>query len=199
MSALLLAAGSVTVESQAITFAITGAIVTILTLSINTMSKRSSEARISKQKGIDNEARLEEKATDLLNDIAKEKRLNDRQDALQNRIDEQAKLTIKKLADVEDLGKVTHALVNSGATASMKDQRDGWIVTLALMREIEALKQHNGEQPTDETKKAILLLEQRITTMESNIQDRVKQQQLAEGMIAVEKEIIERANRVPST
>jgi hypothetical protein len=195
MLGALISVAEVTVESQAITFAITGAIVTILTLSINIRSKRKTEIRINDQRNLENKSRLEEKATDLANDIAKEERINARQDAIQTRVDAQAEYTVKKLKDVEDLGKVTHALVNSGATAAMKDQRDGWIVTLALMREIEALKQHNGEEPTDETKKAIALLEQRISTMESNIEDRVQQQKIAEGLIAVEKEIIDRANR----
>jgi hypothetical protein len=189
------AAAAVTQESQTVLFIVTGAMVTIITMGITVMSKRKTEIRANEQFNKVNAERLMEKADDNERDIAKEKRLNDRQDALQAHLEQQAKQTLTKLQDVEDLGKVTHALVNSGATAAMKDQRDGWIVTLALMREIEALKQHNGEQPTDETKKAIALLQQRIATMESNIADRVKQQELAESMIAVEKEIIDRANR----
>lgn len=196
---MVYAASTVTQESQTVLFIVTGAMVTIITLGINILSKRKTEIRANNQKNLENTERLAEKDADTVREIAKEKRLNDRQDALQEHLEQQARQTLKKLEDVEDLGKVTHALVNSGATAAMKDQRDGWIVTLALMREIEALKQHNGEEPTDETKKAILLLQQRITTMESNIADRVKQQELAESMIAVEKEIMARARPVPVT
>jgi len=192
---MVYAASTVTQESQTVLFILTGSAITVITLAINVISKRKSEQRVNVQINRVNDDRLQEKADDNDREIAKETRQNNRADALQARLEAQAERTLKKLGDVEDLGKVTHALVNSGATAAMKDQRDGWIVTLALMREIESLKQHNGEEPTDETKKAIALLEQRITTMESNIQDRVKQQELAEGMIAVEKQIVARAAR----
>lgn len=189
----ILPTSPVTIESQAVTLAV----ITLITLCITVLSKRKTEIRVNKQKNLENEQRHKEKQEDIVNEIAKEQRLNNRQDELQKHLEEQANKTLKKLEDVEDLGKVTHALVNSGATALMKDQRDGWTVTLALMREIESLKKHNGEEPTEETQKAIALLQQRIATMDSNIEDRLKQQQIAESMIAVEKEIITRSNRPP--
>ena len=161
--------GDVTPVTQAITFAVVGGLFTLVTLLITNKAKRDTERRVHEEKVGDREAL-----------IAKETRDYARQDEVARRVDVTAKATMEKLRRVEDLGIVTHALVNSDKTATMRDQRDTMIVNLALMREVVSLKEDAGKQPSPETVKAIDALAERVVTMQAKIDDRLRQQEAAE-------------------
>lgn len=186
-----------TQTSQAITFSLIAAFVTILTIVLNNRTKAHAEKRVIEQSNLSDERannqflereriRLKEKQEDLAAQIAKEERDYARQDEVASRVENATKMTLRKLSDVEDLGKVTHALVNSDKTAQMQDQRDGWIATLALMREIADLKNVAGTFPSPETKKAMDDLVTRIQTLQDQIDNRLAQQLAAEQRIELD-------------
>jgi hypothetical protein len=110
-----------------------------------------------------------------------------------------AKITMGKLQTVEDLGRVTHALVNSDKTATMKDNKDQLGVTLVLMKEIVSLKEAQHIEPSEATLEAIVALETRIKTLQSNIDDRLKQQEQAEDALIMKRLGIMDSGEVPVT
>lgn len=186
-----------TQTSQAIMFSLIAAFVTILTIVLNSRTKAHAEKRVNEQANLAEERantqyleretlRLKEKQEDLDASIAKEERDYTRQDEVAARVERATKLTLRKLGDVEDLGKVTHALVNSDKTAQMRDQRDGWIATLALMREVISLKEAAGKTPSDEALQAVAALEIRIETLGSQIDNRLAQQLAAEQRVELD-------------
>jgi len=172
---------NVTVTTQAITFAAVGGFFTLVTLLVTNRSKRDMQELTHADRQADEAARLAEKNADREALIAKETRDYARQDEVARRVAEDAKATMAKLKQVEDLGIVTHALVNSDKTASMRDSREGLIVTLALMREVISLKEVAGKVPTPETVTAVEALVTRIATMQKDIDDRMAQQAAAEA------------------
>ena len=177
----MLSAETVTPLTQGITFAVAGGFFTLVTLLVTTRSKRDMQNLTHADRQADEASRLAEKVADREALIAKETRDYARQDEVARRVAEDAKATMSKLKQVEDLGIVTHALVNSDKTASMRDAREGLIVTLALMREVVSLKEVAGKTPTPETVAATEALVTRIATMQKDIDDRTAQQLAAEA------------------
>lgn len=183
----MFAADAVTPVTQAVTFAVVGGFFTIVTLLLTNRAKHQAEQRIVDQTNLAEERRREEKDDDRQAAIDKEERDYARQDLVAERVERSTQMTLRKLGDVEDLGKVTHALVNSDKTAQMKDQRDGWIVTLALMREVISLKEQSGKEPTADAALAVEALSTRIATLDSQIADRLAQQLAAEQRVELDK------------
>ena len=180
----MLSAETVTPLTQGITFAAAGGFFTVVTLLITNRAKHDATDREHALRVEDETARRSEKEADLAAAIAKEARDYARQDEVARRAAVATQATMTKLLAVEDLGKVTHALVNSDKTAALKDQRDALMVTLALMREVVSLKVAAGREPTAETNTAISAMEARLVTLESTIADRTAQQKAAEVAIA---------------
>lgn len=179
--------GDVTPVTQAVTFALVGGFFTIMTLVLTNRAKSSADQRIIDQHNRDEQLRRVEKDEDRRAAIDKEGRDYARQDEVAARVERATAMTMRKLGDVEELGKVTHALVNSDKTAAMQDQRDGWIATLALMREVISLKQDSGREPTEDSLKAIADLTTRIATLQHQIESRLAQQLAAEQRVELDK------------
>jgi hypothetical protein len=78
----------------------------------------------------------------------------------------------EKLVVVEHLTKVTHDLVNSDKTTELRRQRDDKAATLALMREIVALKRSAGQAADAKSLHAIERVVQEIGTLDQTILDR---------------------------
>lgn len=91
-----------------------------------------------------------------------------------------------QVTDVGNTVNVTHALVNSDKTAGMKRERDGSKILLVMMRELLSSKEAAGQPVSDESREAVLTLQTEIATLDSNIADRVHQQELAEQRNAVD-------------
>lgn len=180
-------ADAVTPVTQGITFAVIGGFFTVLTLVLTNRAKHQAEQRVIDQTNLAEEYRRVEKEEDREAAIAKENRDYARQDEVAARVERATVMTMRKLDKVEGVVDVTHALVNSDKTATMKDQRDGWMVTLALMREVISLKEQSGKEPTAEAMQAVAALEQRIATLNSTIEDRLAQQLAAEQRVELDQ------------
>lgn len=164
----------VTPTTQAITFAIIGAFVTLMTIVLSNRAKRLMAKQLHEQRVADRIAAQQ-----------KEERDFERQQEMQRKLDNSTSMTLTKLHDVENLGKVTHALVNSDKTATMKDQRDNMKLTLALMNEVVALRAEQGGTPTAQTLVAIDNLATQIATLDTSIADRLHAQAVAEEHNAI--------------
>jgi hypothetical protein len=79
---------------------------------------------------------------------------------------------------------VIHTLVNSTLTAAMQAEYDATVRTLALMREVAALKQAAGQEPTDETAVAIDAMQARVTELKVAVDDRLTQTAVADQQLA---------------
>jgi len=71
---------------------------------------------------------------------------------------------------------VIHTLVNSNMTAAMQSEFDAVSRELAMMREVAALKQAAGQQPTGETTAAISVTEAKLHELDAALADRAKAQ-----------------------
>jgi Mg2+ and Co2+ transporter CorA len=69
---------------------------------------------------------------------------------------------------------VIHDLVNSNLESALRGERDANAATLAMMRELVALKRANGHEPSIETLAAIETLENRIAELDAMLADRRK-------------------------
>ncbi len=150
------------VALQALTLAVIGAFVTILTLVLNNRAKQGAE-----------KIRLAEKEADRQAAIDKEERDYARQDLVANRVEQATRATLTKLEAVEDLGIVTHALVNADKTVAMR-------YTLTLMQEMIDFKRVMGIEPTQQALDA-------VTELEGAIEARLADQRTAEKRIETDK------------
>lgn len=165
----MLAVDQVTPFTQAVTFTVIAGVFTLFTLLVTHILKGHENERANRMA------------------IAKEERDNARQDEVQRKADAATRATLARLRTVEDTTTITHALVNSDKTASMKARLDGARVNLALMREVLSLKKAQGHAPTDESLIAIADLEQQIQTLHTDIEERLSQQKAAEEAVANNK------------
>jgi len=71
---------------------------------------------------------------------------------------------------------VIHTLVNSNMTAAMQSEFDAVARELAMMREVAALKQAAGQEPSPETLAAISATEAKLHELDAALADRAKAQ-----------------------
>ena len=72
---------------------------------------------------------------------------------------------------------VIHELVNSSMTAAIKGERNANIATTSVMREVIALKQTQGQEPSEETLAALAAIEARIAELDALLKDRLDPQE----------------------
>lgn len=174
-------AETVTPWTQAITFTIVAAFVTLMTIVLGNRNRAQTAKQLNDQHDRDETARRAEKAQDNLLAIAKEQRDYARADLIQRRTDHTAQRTLRKLGSVERLGKVTHSLVNSDKTAAMREKLDSKETELILLKEVIELKRANGLEPTDDTVRLLSNKQQTIDTLVKDIEERVTEQKVAEA------------------
>lgn len=104
-----------------------------------------------------------------------------------------------QLTSVEELGKVTHALVNSDKTALMRETKTQREITLALLNEIIGLRKASQQDLSAETTKAVEALKAEIEIMGANIDDRVRQQEAQEAANKAAAKIATTNQGTPST
>lgn len=105
--------------------------------------------------------------------------LHDNQDVIARTAAEKADLLLaandRVAADTRlthDKLNVIHSLVNSNMTASIQDQLDANIVSLALMHEIADLKEAAGQHPQQGAITAVGAVEAKIADLRSTLADR---------------------------
>lgn len=86
----------------------------------------------------------------------------------------------RKLKEIKDLSEVTHALVNSDMTASMRARRDNLAVMVVLMKEVVDSKEAAGVAPSPEALAAIVAIHAEIAALDRDIEERVRGQHTAE-------------------
>lgn len=74
-----------------------------------------------------------------------------------------------------------HTLVNSQMTAALQSELDAVTRELAMMREVVALRQANGQEPSRESVGAMAATEAKITELQSVLADRSASQAQVDG------------------
>jgi hypothetical protein len=114
-----------------------------------------------------------------------------RQDAVAEKAAEAAKLLLaanervaKTAAETNGKLDVIHTLVNSNMTAAMQAELDATSRELVSLREITALKQAAGLEPTPAALAAVQATEAKIAELTAALRDRLAQTALAEQQAA---------------
>jgi hypothetical protein len=104
------------------------------------------------------------------------------QGAVREQAEEAARLLVENNRLVAEQGEVVtgkldviHTLVNSNMTAAMQSERDAIGRELAMMKEVIALREAAGQEPTQEALAALRSTESRIMELDANLADRLKQ------------------------
>jgi hypothetical protein len=139
---------------------------------------------------------------------AKEDRDHERQDAVAERAEEVARLLLERqeavkaaaektarllkennravaetAAETHSQLKVIHTLVNSSMTAAIQAEHDATVRELAMMREVIALNNAAGREPSREALAAVDATEQKIDELKLSLSDRTKQAKLAVSQV----------------
>jgi hypothetical protein len=151
--------------------------------------------RHSRQTKADDNARL-----DLVAERAEEaaRLLAERQDAAADRAAEAAQALVAANAEVAavaaraaevvgDKLDVIHTLVNSSLTAAVQAELDATIRELAMMHEVMELRQAAGKPPSPEREDAVAATEARIVEVRLQLDDRARQQAIANVQVAKAK------------
>lgn len=108
--------------------------------------------------------------------------------AIQHAVEEGVKAANAKLAEVAEVAKVTHALVNSDKTSAMKEKRDSMARLLLITRELAELHASLGHAPSADLLASMARDQANLEALDAAIVDRLEQQALAEAQIALAKE-----------
>lgn len=81
-----------------------------------------------------------------------------------------------KLDKLQEGSDVIHTLVNASMTAAKQKELDSKRNELALMKELVDIKRHQKHEPTAETLGAIKAISERIAELQTEVEDRLKQQ-----------------------
>ena len=119
--------------------------------------------------------------------VEKEQRDNKRQDEVAAKAAEAARLLLaaneRVAADTQEVKvklDVIHTLVNSNMTAAMQAELDATIRELAMMREVIALNQAAGRQPSIGALAAVEATAEKIAELTATLEDRLKQTHVAD-------------------
>jgi hypothetical protein len=109
-----------------------------------------------------------------------------RQDAVAAQAAQAADLLLQQNRKVAEAAVVTsqkldviHVLVNSNMTAAMQSELDATVRELAMMREVIRLNEAAGHEPSSESLSAVKATETRIAKLRAELQDRLKQAEVA--------------------
>lgn len=96
------------------------------------------------------------------------------------RTDEVARVARETAAATDSKLDVIHTLVNSQLTTALQNEMRELVHSRAMMLELIELKKANGLQPTHDTLDELGLAKARIAELQTVIEERAAQQQLAE-------------------
>jgi len=87
----------------------------------------------------------------------------------------------RKLDDLRDGQQIIHTLVNSNVTREMEARLEGTRREIAGLKEIVELRKAAGQVPTKEALAAILVAEETVHSLEVDLADRRRQQEVVEA------------------
>jgi hypothetical protein len=79
---------------------------------------------------------------------------------------------------------VIHTLVNSNMTSALRAELDATVRELAMMREVVALHQAAGREPSKDTLTAIKTTQHKVDELTANLTDRLEQTEIANAQEA---------------
>jgi hypothetical protein len=141
------------------------------------LSRTERIHREDRQADWDRQDQVAEKAEKAAADLAKsQKRIADKAEEAATLLLANNERVAQTQAETNGKLDVIHTLVNSNMTAAMQSEFDAVSRELAMMREVAALKQAAGQEPSAETTAAIGATEAKLHELDAALADRAQAQ-----------------------